>query len=347
MTSEAARARKLLSVFRDRPLSVDPDSDEQRRARLVPILRAEVRERYRARERRSRFKLVIAACAAAACLAVGGGYLLKARGGQAPSAEIAAGSIRVEALAGQSVLYDGIVSRPLTLGERLNAEAGAELRTPATGWVRLRAAQGLALALAGETSLAFGGLLPVRGRSEVTLTRGSLDCDVPKLPAGEQFVVVTPDARVIVHGTSFSVKVVEVARGSSTCVRVREGRVAVQRGAEELWLGAGESSGCEQAQAKKADAPHEPAAAEPAALPRELPSRAPVVNKSRERLLASGTLAKETELLQAALSAERKRDFPGARNRLELLLARYPESPLGPEARQALARVSEAARGAR
>jgi TolA-binding protein len=51
------------------------------------------------------------------------------------------------------------------------------------------------------------------------------------------------------------------------------------------------------------------------------------------------TLAAEAQLLQAGLASERRGDFQAAARSFEQLAARYPGSPLAPDARAALARV--------
>jgi len=70
------------------------------------------------------------------------------------------------------------------------------------------------------------------------------------------------------------------------------------------------------------------------ALPRPVP-----------RQPARGTLGDERRLLQDALAAERTGQPERAQSLLNQLLARYPSSPLAPEARRASARIASAAAG--
>lgn len=64
-----------------------------------------------------------------------------------------------------------------------------------------------------------------RERRTLRVGSGTALFDVPRLAAGEQFVVHTPDSEVTVVGTVFSVQV-----DTSTTVRVYEGHVRVRRG---------------------------------------------------------------------------------------------------------------------
>lgn len=66
--------------------------------------------------------------------------------------------------------------------------------------------------------------------------------------------------------------------------------------------------------------------------------REPVTSEDAAPVL-SGTLAAENRLLTEALSAEQAGDASQARSLFSQLLARYPSSPLGPEARAGLARL--------
>jgi len=56
-----------------------------------------------------------------------------------------------------------------------------------------------------------------------------------------------------------------------------------------------------------------------------------------------GTLGAETSLLQRALAAERRGNRDQTQALLNQLLSKYPSSPLAPEARRALTRVSGSA----
>jgi len=337
MTSgDAARVQKLLSVFRDRPVSVDPERLEQRRRRIVPRLRAELGAIHAGRRKKSRW-LVAGALGAAAGVVLFAGTALRQSAPEPSAANAGRGSVHVKRLEGESVLVTTGGSHRLTQGETLAGPVGGELRTAATSSTRLATEQGVELALSGGTSVLLHGLELSQGERRVLLTRGEISCEVPKLPAGESFVVITPDSRVIVHGTAFSVR---VSGSGGTCVRVRQGAVAVQQAAGRVELTADQTWGCEPApRISTAPAPE----AKPAAAVRESRALAPRISSKGKPSFAStptGTLALETELLQAALAAEQQRDYATAQTRLRTLLSRYPDSPLAPEAWQALTRVS-------
>jgi ferric-dicitrate binding protein FerR (iron transport regulator) len=327
-TGEAGQVRKLLEAFRERPLSLDAARLEQRRERVVPRLRAEVRARHAGELRRRRWRRVgsALALAAAAVLAIG---IASTR--RAPLlVDAGATGLVVEGVGGESSLWSDTVPHRLVAGERLNDPVRGEVRTAEAGWARLRNGQGLSLALAGATVVDLAELRGVAGERRVFLARGELSCEVPKLPSGEQFVVVTPDARVVVHGTAFSVHVVDAA----TCVRVQHGTVSVSRPGRTIVLRDGESAGCERSTQPSPEAP-KPVATAAARVPHSLPRTA-----SKPSGASPSTLPQETALLQAALAAERQGDHASARRNLRVLLARYPSSPLADEAAQALDRVS-------
>jgi hypothetical protein len=160
------------------------------------------------------------------------------------------------------------------------------------------------------------------------LDQGQITCAVPKLHGGSLFSVVTPNARVVVHGTRFSVRVDSAEAGvTRTCVRVTDGVVAVQHGAAEAMLHAGDEWGCE---AKPSVVVTQDPVRPPRAASRGRPAPPPV----------RGTLAEETSLLQGAIAAERK-GHPGAASvSAARLVAKFPDSPLAPEARALLDRVA-------
>jgi hypothetical protein len=106
----------------------------------------------------------------------------------------------------------------------------------------------------GSASLGFssGALARVARGSALTLTatertesllltRGRVDVEVPKLDRERGFSVETPDAKVVVHGTGFSVSVApENEREIRTAVSVTHGVVSVQHQGREVRLSAGQ-----------------------------------------------------------------------------------------------------------
>jgi FecR protein len=239
----------------------------------------------------------------------------------------------LRAVSGESELVgDGELSVP--------ADADAELTTPAGVWVEASASTRLRLQRAKA------------GQHNVMLERGRVHCRVPKLGPERQFVVATPAAQVIVHGTDFSV---ELREGKAQpCVRVQEGLVEVRYGSSKpAWLGPNSELGCAQPAAPVV------AAVTPAPEVREVPAPAPVetreltraerrhhrgrhakrVRTSLPRAMASSTLEVENRLLADALRAEQLGEDARASALFKQLLETYPESQLAPEARAGLART--------
>lgn len=336
---EALLVQELLSPFRERPIAVEPvEQSEARVQRIVPKLERFTQELVLAQRRRSMFRRgtwLLAALAAG----VGAG-LLYGRLDDSPPFE---GVI----VSGELVQVGDREERTLLSGS-LDVSPLGRVETRGTG-AEITTHQGLDLRLGPDTSARIGQLGGTRPKQRVRLELGSIDCKVPKLPSGSEFSVVTPDALVVVHGTSFSVDVQPDEDGvPHTCVKVSEGKVAVHgKGAAPVFLMGGEQFGCSTS---TADSPAEPTST-PESLEAELAdtseaveqvtSKRRVLEKRRKPVVAEqGTLARETALLQAAVGAEQRGDVREARARLNELLTKYPESPLREDARLMLQRLS-------
>ncbi len=198
---------------------------------------------------------------------------------------------------------------------------------------------------AGETGVALdsgdGTSVRLAPRSEAALVRsdairwfqlraGALEAHVIKLAAGERFVVATPDRQVEVRGTRFTVSLVpsDAACGVGTVTRVSvdEGVVTVQGpGATIDRVAAGESwpSECRSPAAARSTiaAPSRPHA-------RHASRRAvkPAATSVPEAPVS--TLPYENDLFTQAIRAERAGELATARRLLDLLIARFPSSPL-------------------
>jgi hypothetical protein len=197
--------------------------------------------------------------------------------------------------------------------------------------------QGLKLHVEGGSRLTLSGMSSGGPERSVELEDGQIGCSVPKLPHGEHFSVVTPNARVVVHGTRFTVRVESVEVGvTRTCVRVQEGVVAVHDRAGIATLLAGDEWGCGALAAKGTVGE----TASLPLLPRHSPRASLRPDTAHRSERNSGTLAEETALLQTGLAAERRGQRAPAALALSRLLSRFPDSPLAPEARGALERVS-------
>jgi hypothetical protein len=174
------------------------------------------------------------------------------------------------------------------------------------------------------------------------LTRGRVDVEVPKLDAERGFSVETPDAKVVVHGTGFSVRVDPlVEHGVRTSVSVTHGVVSVQHEGREVRLTAGQrwpedfmAAPAAAAAGDDAEADGGEAAADE--VVREKPKRrggkhgrtrrAPTARESRELAEQNGHFAR-------AMTLKNQGQTQGALDELTHLLSSHPASPLRQEAR--------------
>jgi hypothetical protein len=331
MMDDAQKVQSLLEPLRERPLTVDAERLAARRGRIVPALRRQLAEELPRRRvlRRARW-FMGAGLAAAAVLALWVGFqqLSSHRDATIAFAPPTDGIMMVE---GAAFLERHGVTRALVRGEQLPAPAKGELTTAPAASARLRGADGLELELGAATRVSLAALSPHKRRDRVYLSEGQLTCRVPPLDTEEHFSVVTPDARVVVHGTVFTVRVGSAGSDRPTCVQVAEGKVVVHHRNGQSVLEPGASWGCtpETTSAPSAVERDSRTALRP-------PSRAAAVASG-----ASGTLARETALLQSALAHERAGRSQAAVETLRELLAKHPQSPLLPEARRALERVTQ------
>jgi hypothetical protein len=204
---------------------------------------------------------------------------------------------------------DGRVALSLSTGTRLVVEEGGDLTVVEEGLIE-----------------------------RFRLERGAVRADVAKLGAGSRFLVVTPDAEVEVHGTSFRVAVVladpACGAGTTTRVAVTEGQVAVQTASGTALVGPGQSwpPDCIPAAPGPASLGPRPVAAPsrhaPAATP-EPPAPAPAVPAWAGN---ASTLAEHNDLFAQAMEAKRTGQPTVAVERFERLLGRFPASPLAESA---------------
>ncbi|WP_437649996.1 FecR domain-containing protein [Sorangium sp. So ce362] len=329
---------------------------QQRIAGRIDQLAAEAAER-RARVARRRRSVLAATALAAALAAAVAGVLIGVRGRDASPAVA-----QVTALQGSVEIAAGGATRsppslalvPLASDEELRTGEGARAKASlATGTtVEVGPSTRVRFAPAGDGRARFGDI--------VTLDQGRIAVEVPPLPAGVSLSVRTLDAVVTVHGTRFSVERRPGAAGepAETRVSVEEGRVAVHRGVVERFLSPGEtwsSLGDERrtdrpaggrpgdAQAPPREAEQDSAAREGGGGSRggegggvEGEPRAPREAPARTSLTA------ENELLQSAMAARRRGQPRRAIERLDILLGRYPDSPLAEIARVERLRAIEA-----
>jgi ferric-dicitrate binding protein FerR (iron transport regulator) len=246
---------------------------------------------------------------------------------------VAAGSALASVMAANGEIQPLLVGQEWRVGERLRSDA-------------------LPIALNG----ADGTTLEVDPRSELQLVRadverwfrlarGAVSAHVTKLKAGERFVIATSDAEVEVRGTRFQVTVVPAdeacGQGVVTRVAVSEGVVVVRSRGGEARVEAGHHwpLGCpERTVSTVAPVPERPAVSA-----RHAPARAssPSSKSASPESISASTLATENDLFSAALKAGRAGDRREAVELLDVLLARFPNSPLKQSAEAARAKLSE------
>lgn len=162
------------------------------------------------RRARSKFPLALAATLS---LLVLGLYAWTQREAAQPPVVVA----RVVALEGGARIARGRALQIVKLEDEVTS--GAILQTDG-GRAAATIANALSLRLDHDTRLRFDG------RDHVTLLRGALYVDSGGLGLGPPLTISTPAGEVRHIGTQFQVRV----SGDTTSIRVREGRVALQRG---------------------------------------------------------------------------------------------------------------------
>jgi hypothetical protein len=172
------------------------------------------------------------------------------------------------------------------------------------------------------------------------LSQGRVDVEVPRLDARRGFSVETPDAKVMVHGTGFSVSV-DPGDGQAirTAVSVTHGVVSVQHAGHEVRLTAGQRWPAEPEPSGAVDVPDasadrdDPGATERVTEKRRKRDgksgrlrRAPSARESRELAEQNGHFAR-------AMTLKNQGQTQAALDELTHLLSSHPASPLRQEAR--------------
>jgi TolA-binding protein len=321
--------RALLAPMAER--AVDPDGADFRvdRERVLAGM-------AQASRRRPWPAAVIYAAAAAAVVGLVFGARLWQRGGG--SASVA--SLEVAVSEGSATQIRGALHADMSASQTTHIAAEGELETGADSQARVRTTDGLQIELRSQTRVALSQLQP--SAAQVTLLGGAIRCTVPHRTAPHAFQVVTPDVTVVDLGTVFTVSVDGPDR--TTRISVEEGEVLVRQALGQTRLQAPNSWSSGASTASSPAPLAEPSAPSGAAdLGPKPPDATPKGSRSsappRGEATAGPTLAQEAQLLRQGLAAERQGRFSDASSALTELLARYPHSPLVPDARAALARV--------
>jgi len=254
MTDLDPELRRLLAPLRE-PSDVNPPVSDgglsrEARQRIVARMRDQVRTVPRERRRARLVRRFRVGAALGASLVACGALMFALRG--APVME--GGNAIHLAAAGASPLSwtdrEGVARE--VRGE-LDLLGDGELQVPEHATALLTTANGVRIEAEKHTRVrvrrhgqGHGGKAGA-GSQALLLDHGAVRCRVPPLGKGQEFEVATSTARVIVHGTDFSVALgaSEVARPGTPCVRVREGLVEVQTtGSASAWIGPGSEWGC-------------------------------------------------------------------------------------------------------
>jgi hypothetical protein len=288
-----------------------------------------------------------------------------------PPASVAVESARISTESGNTWLWSGAHKESVQSGAEHSLKVGDRVLT-GSGRARLEVGSDTRISVAQQSEVV---LSQYRSDLKSVMLRGGLiDVDVEPRRDG-RVEVETPHARIVVHGTQFSVAVSQRDESdAATSVRVRRGVVAVWRGGHEVArLRAGEYWSSKKPGAK------EPGAKEPGADPKtveravassmehvaakpastmtasRVPARRPTpAPKAAPAVVDASTLAEQNKLFRLAIDARNRSDDERAVKHFDALLAKFPHSALAQEARverfralKRLGRNREAARAAR
>lgn len=331
-------------------------SADARRARTLATIASAMRQGQFDRQRAKRGRLWAVGLVAASVLIGVGAWTL------ASSESTASVAVERAVLAGESGktwLWSGAHKQPVEVGAERALRIGDRILTD-SGSARLRVGS-TRIAVAKQSEVVLS-----QNRSDlksVTLRGGFIDVDVEPSRDG-RVEVETPHARIVVHGTQFSVAVSQPDEDAAvTNVRVRRGVVAVIRGGREVArLKAGDSWTSKKAAPKPVN-PAESLASD-AKAPLQQAKRAPVKRAIKQGLsrpatksvevVDASTLAEQNQMFRRAVDARNRGDDEQALKNFDALLGKFPKSALAQEARverfRALKRLGknrEAAQAAR
>src|SRR5262245_39815586 len=203
------------------------------RERVLARMSATAKSATRERAHLRRGLGVMAVAAGFAAMVAGASLRMRAR-----QVSMSVPSLSITAIAGDVMLL-GPVPRRIARGQPASLAPEGDLATASDGEAHITTPSGLEVDVLGGTRVALADFQA--GPSAVRLSEGSLRCRVPHLAPKETFSVSTPDARVVVRGTVFSVEVVLGGASPRTTVRVEEGVVVVQHGSDEATLTASQA----------------------------------------------------------------------------------------------------------
>lgn len=270
MNDDENDLEELLAPLRNGPVALSSAADTAaRKLRLLPKVRSAVEavpDRLQRARRRGALLWSATAMAAAALLGVGIAHktapvsgvdtdtaraLAGGASSQEPQAQV--GELRVDPLGHESAAWIDAAGSRRPIHASAALEGSGELVAAAGSWSRLSTPQGARVELAPRTRLRVRPAARSLVGAQLNLVEGEVRCQVPKLGKSAHFEIETADARVIVHGTRFSVHVGTPDR-PGTCVHVCEGLVEVQHDGTSTMLPRGAQWGCEPEQPAVASA---------------------------------------------------------------------------------------------
>jgi hypothetical protein len=306
----------------------------------------------RERTVRRRWYVTLAAFAAAAMALV---FVNDERHPNTPELAVvtARDGVKIEQVLGKVVAThaDG---RDEVLTAGMTLSSGDRVSTTAEAFASLGLEAGIRVDLATATTVA------VVSKEEIELRVGRVDVNVPKLPGvARRLAVNTPDTKVLVLGTIFSVEVDGANFLPETRVGVTRGAVSVLHHGDESLVEAGQAWRStkprerqalleEETSAPPPDAPQPVKAAEarPAVqTQRRRPKSEPasVGDTEGENEAPPSSLSRQNTIFERGLRARDQGDPERAAYWFEQLLSRYPMSPLAESAEReraaALARM--------
>jgi ferric-dicitrate binding protein FerR (iron transport regulator) len=318
------------------PMQERPDA-ESRRVTIDAIAVSIRRGRANARTHQRR----LAACAVAAFLVCAGAAWAFASYGtlaahpkpsavaarSAPSARPASIEGALHVVAGTVVATHGAAPATVRAGSDLSVEHADELSSAANSEALLTLPRGVLVKLVGLTTARL--VSATDAEQHLRLDVGRVEVSVPRPGGPRLFAIQTPDSEVTVHGTEFSVVVKREGDGPfTTAVTVTRGSVQVMHAGRERMVEAGSSWSSSGDQ----DVPPSPVTA--SAVPEPQAADLPLASPRRSAHAAT-SLAEQNRLFQAFLDARDQGDDAGAVKYLNTLLTRFPDTPLGDQARLA------------
>lgn len=222
----------LFRAWRSEPVPPSMPAVDERGSAVVAAALRRVSEQKRRKSRVRRLGAALALAAGVCGLGVGAWYELGA--GSTRAGQGREFSVVVGARSGAVAVTDG-VGHVLENGAALIEGYG--IRTN-DGSATLGFPSGAQATVAHESSLK---ITAARVNEALFLASGGVEVEVPKLDPARGFSVETPDTRVTVHGTHFTVTVESTNAGPRTHVDVAHGIVSVQHDGHEVFLTAGQS----------------------------------------------------------------------------------------------------------